>query len=588
MQSKPASAVAPPERRFAAILAADIDGSPIGPGDREDRRVGQEVDGVRSAIRTASGTIFWFAGGALMAEFASAAQALTCAVLIQADSARRMEGASKPVRFRVAVNSGEILAGNRHIGGSAISLAARLQSIAPPGGITLPATLHDQLRHAVAIPATMVNQSDTPHQAEPIAVVAITAEACRAWSNRAAPTPRSSPIRSTVDPRAALAVIPFAGRGDLAPFANATTDGVIRALGGMATWIAVSRAPAGTLHVPTDLHRVGQATGARYVLQGSAEAEANMLRLTVELNEADTGRVLWSDRFDHLRDHQAELRDDAAARIARAAPALLLQREVDRAAMAPADTLTAHDLALRAFAAIMQPERKSFADASRMLRHARQRPGPHASTRFTQVWWHFMAISQGWSPDPAAEAHAAAEVASRMDRNDPAAMALLAFMHSVLHRDHVLASAMLDRVIDTTPCCGLAESLKGLTSSWMGDARTAILHTERADARPVLGIETAWRAHVAAGAHYIAGRYGDAARWGRVSAMHHPGIAANVRILAASLAVLGRLEEAQQAARHLLAIDPDFRIDHWRRRAMLPEDSRETLAQRMRLAGLPA
>ncbi len=522
-----------------------------------------------------------------MAEFANAAQALSCAIMIQAASARRMSGAAKPIRFRMAVNSGEILAGNRHVGGSAISVAARLQRIAPPGGIILPATLHDQLRHAVAIPAATVNQHETPYQAEPIAVVAITADTCQAWSNRTGPMPRSAPIRSMVDPRAALAIIPFAGRGDLASFANAATDSVIRALGGMATWIAVSRVPPGTSHVPTDLRHVGQATGARYVLQGSADAEANMLRLTVELNEADTGRVMWSDRFDHLRDHQVELRDDAAARIARAAPAFLLQRELDRAALVPADMLTAHDLALRAFAAIMQPQRNSFADAALMLRHAQQRPGPHASTRFAQVWWHFMAISQGWSPDPAAEAHAAAEVAGRMDRNDPAAMALLAFMHSVLHRDHVLASAMLDRVIDSTPCCGLAESLKGLTSSWQGDPRTAILHTERADARPALAIESAWRAHVAAGAHYIAGRYGDAARWSRVSAMHHPGLAANARILAASLAVLGRLDEAQQAARQLLAIDPDFRIDHWRRRAMLPEDSRETLAQRMRLAGLP-
>jgi hypothetical protein len=69
--------------------------------------------------------------------------------------------------------------------------------------------------------------------------------------------------------------------------------------------------------------------------------------------------------------------------------------------------------------------------------------------------------------------------------------------------------------------------------------------------------------------------------------MHHPGLAANARVLAASLAVLGRLDEAHQAARQLLAIDPDFRIGAWRARAMLPSDSRDTLAQRLRLAGLP-
>jgi hypothetical protein len=69
--------------------------------------------------------------------------------------------------------------------------------------------------------------------------------------------------------------------------------------------------------------------------------------------------------------------------------------------------------------------------------------------------------------------------------------------------------------------------------------------------------------------------------------MRHPGLAANARVLAASLAVLGRLDEAQQAARQLLAIDPGFRIGVWRQRAMLPPENRDTLAQRLRLAGLP-
>ena len=312
-----------------------------------------------------------------------------------------------------------------------------------------------------------------------------------------------------------------------------------------------------------------------------------MLRLTVELNEAETGRVLWSDRFDHLLGEQAALREDAAARIARAIPPLLLQRELDRSRLAPIDTLTAHNLALWAFAEIMQPERDGFAAAATMLQLAERRPGPHASTRFAQVWWHFMAISQGWCADPATEARAAAEAASRMDRNDPAAMALLAFMHSVRHRDHAVAAAMLDRVIDAAPSCGMAECLKGLSLSWLGDAEAAILHAERAATMPALGPERAWQDHVTAGAHYIAGRYADAARWARVSAMHHPGLAANVRVLAASLAVLGRLDEAQQAARQLLAIDPGFRIGAWRERAMLPPDSRDTLAQRLRLAGLP-
>jgi adenylate cyclase len=588
---KTIAADALPERRLAAILATGVDGYARLMRDDDDeahRRVSLELDHLRAAVQQAAGTIFSFAGEGMMAEFASATEALKCALRIQAASARRMANAAEPIRFRMAVNAGEILAGNRHVGGVAINLAARLQRIAPPGGIALPGGLHDQLRHAVPVPASPMGQPDLHDHTQPVVVVSITQDDCLAWAGNTRTIRKPAPSRLASDPRASLAIVPFRTSGIDEAFAASATDGVIRALGGMVTWLAITRTPAIAAHAPIDLQRVRQTSSACYILHGSAEAKHDTLRLSVELNEAETGRVLWSDRFDHMLGHQAALREDAASRIARAIPPLLLQRELDRSALAPPDTLTAHDLALRAFTAIMQPERETFAAAAVMLRQAELRPGPHASTRFARVLWHFMAISQGWSPDPPAEAKAAAEAAARMDRNDPASMALLAFMHSVLHRDHALASAMLDRVIDAAPFCGLAESLKGLTLSWLGEAQAAIFHAEQAETMPALGPERAWQDHVAAGAHYIAGRYGEAARWARVSAMHHPGLAANARILIASLAVLGRLDEAHQAAQQLLVIDPDFRIGAWRGRAMLPPDSRDTLAQRLRLAGLPA
>jgi adenylate cyclase len=591
VRRKQTRAEAPTERRLAAILAAGIDGYVLLMADDNDkthRRVSQELDHLRAAIQRASGTIFSFAGGGLMAEFASAADAMRCALLVQAESIRRMAGSDDAVCFGMAINAGEIMAGNSHIGGAAISLAAGLQRIAPQGGIALPATLYDQLRHAIPVPADPMGQPDLHDLVESVVVVSISADACLAWTGETRPIRRRTLTPPITDPRASLAIVPFRAAATLEGFAESATNDVIRALGGMATWLAVSRTPATSIRAPIDLHRIRQSCGARYILHGSAEAERDMLRLTMELNEAESGRVLWSDRFDHMLDEHAALREDAASRIARAIPPLLLQRELDRSALAPFGTLSAHDLALRSFTVIMQPERDTFAAAGKMLREAGQRSGPHASTWFALIWWHLMAISQGWSSDPTADASAAANAAGRMDRTDPAAMALLAFMRSVTHRDHGLASAMLDRVIDAAPFCGLAISLRSLTLSWLGQPQAAIFHAEQAETMAALGPERAWRDHVTALAHYGAGRYEDAAGWARVSAMHHPGLAANARVLAASLAVLGRLDDAHQAARQVLAIDPNFSIETWRQRSMLPEEGRDIFAQRLRLAGLPA
>ncbi|MFL5256898.1 MAG: hypothetical protein ACJ8AI_29200 [Rhodopila sp.] len=593
MRGKPTAAEVPPERRLAAILATDIDGYSHLMRDDDDevhRRIGQAMDRLRKAIRLASGSIFSFAGDGLMAEFSSAVDALRCALGIQADAACHMTDAEAPIRFRIAINAGEILVGHRHVGGAAINLAARLEKLAPPGGIALPASLHDQIRHVIPVPITALGQPTLRGVPEPLVVVAIPPDVCERWGGEVRPIRKPLAVRPVVDARAALAVVPFraAGIGDnTVVLAASVTDDVIGRLGGLATWMAIARAQAVTIRAPIDLQRLRQTSDARYVLHGAVEVERRMARLTVELNEAETGLVLWSDRFSRTLDDSAALRDEAAPRIARAIPPLLAQRELDRTAMIDPGALTAHDLALRAYTMLVQPEQATFARAAALLRQAESRAPPHGSARFALATCYLMAISQGWSADPDADIRAAGDAAAGLDHTDSAAMALLAYLHAVLHRDPVLACAMLDRVIGQAPFCGLAWSLKALTLSQMGQGEDAVFHAEQADAMPALGPDFAWRDHIMALAYYIAGRYAEAARRARISAMHHPGLAANVRVLAASLAVLGRLDEAQQAADRVLEIDPAFHIGAWRRRSFLADARREQYAQRLRLAGLP-
>nr|WP_294503170.1 hypothetical protein [uncultured Rhodopila sp.] len=592
MKSKPGTAEAPPERRLAAILAAGVESNsrPMHDGGDDARRaVAQELDRLRRTIRQASGAVVAFSGDGLMAEFSSAVDALKCALGFQAGAGGRIAGAEAPIRLRIAISAGEIMVSDRHVEGAAISLAARLEEIAPAGGIALPGSLHDQIRHAVPVPVAPLGQPRLRGLAEPLLVVAVAADTCLTWNAHRQPVCKPSPVRPVADPRAGVAIVPFRGdaAGEAVQLADSVTDSVIRCLGGLATWMTVTRAPAVTIRAPVDLQRLRQTLHARYILHGSVETERTLIRLTVELNEAATGRVLWSDRLIRPLSQRAVLAGEAPPRIACAIPPLLVQRELDRSALLDAGSLTAHDLALRAYTMILQPDRATFGGAASMLRHAELLAPPRGSARYALVCWHLMAITQGWSADAGAEARAAAEAALGLDPDDPACMALLAHLHSVLHRDHAAAHTMLDRVIGQAPFCGLAWSLKALTLAQMGKGEGAVFHAERAAGMPALGPDLAWRNHVAALASYVAGRYAEAARWARVSAIHFPGLAANARVLAASLAVLGRLDEAQQAAERVLEIDPEFHIGVWRRRSWFTADCREQYAQRLRLAGLP-
>lgn len=203
--------------------------------------------------------------------------------------------------------------------------------------------------------------------------------------------------------------------------------------------------------------------------------------------------------------------------------------------------------------------------------------------RVAQVWWHLIGINQGWAGDLAA----AAAVAAELDVDDPAAAALQAHVKSIVDGDHAAALASLDRVLEAAPRCAIAGCFRALALGWLGDAAAAAVHAERAAAMPALGPEQAWLDHVTALSHYLAGHYEDAVRWARRSAGHYPGLAANLRVLAASLAVLGRLDEAQKAAAQVLLVDPAFRIRAWQERSPLAGEPGAAMAQRLRLAGLP-
>jgi adenylate cyclase len=380
--------------------------------------------------------------------------------------------------------------------------------------------------------------------------------------------------RTRTEVRVSLAVVPVQEGGDL-------LGPAVRVFAGLSTWIAVSRVTAGPTQTPADLQRI--AGGARYVLHGWTERERGRMRLTLELNETESGRVLWSDRLDRPVTEREALREDAAVRIGQAIGPVLLRRELDRTALEAPDALTAQDLALRAFDAIMQPRRGEFLAAAGALARAEATGGDLAGTRFAMVWWHLMAISQGWGGNLA---HAAA-LAGQLDGGDPAAAALRIYVDAVQPQGYAAAKAGLDLVLDNASLCGVAGCLKALTMCWLGDAHGAIGYAEQACEVPALGPERAWREHVTALAYYVAGRYDDAVRWARLSAARHPVLAANVRVLAAGLAVLGRLDEAQHVATQVLVIDPAFRISTWRERSLLPGDCLNATVQRLRLAGLP-
>jgi adenylate cyclase len=594
------------ERRLAAILGADIMGySALMERNEEEthHRVGTELDRFRREIERSHGRIFSFAGDGLMAEFPSAVEALKCSLRVQADSTRRNAGLppDEQIRFRIGLNSGELVLQKGRTGGTAVNIAARLEQIAEAGGVCLSGAVFEQVRRIVSASYEVLGEQRLKNIKDPIPVYAIRAAACSAWTGMPAlprltrsALPDTGPAETAVEYRPSLAVLPFRtlqkDQSD-AYFAEGMVDDIIRALGGLKDLVVIARSSTQTFAgAPLDLRRVGYDLDVQYVVHGSVRRSGTMLRIAVELSEAQSGQVIWADRFDGEITDLFELQDRIAIRVATAVAPHLRERELSRALRKHPASMTAYDLTLRALDQLSRMDRSALERARELLEQAIEVDPDYAPAYSRLASLHLRWVAQGWSEDEIADRKTAASnarLAIERDRNDAVALAIYGHIQSYLLKDYSIATDYLDRAMAVGPSCALAWGYRSLTCGYLGDYPTAVTQAERAVRLSPLGPDAFWFEHFLSQAYYLSGRYEEAVAWARMSDAHNSSNSANLRCLIASLVALNEVDEARQVGRRLLQLVPTLRLTTFRARTPLPGAVRDEFAERLKHAGLP-
>jgi adenylate cyclase len=590
------------QRRLAAIMGADIVGYSLLMARAEEdthRRVGTELDRMIREIEKSHGRIFSFGGDGLMAEFPSAVEALKCGIRIQADTGKRNARLPPDQRilFRIGINSGEVVVQLDRTGGDAVNIAARLEGIAEPGGIALSEAVYQQVHRVVAAAYAFLGEQRLKNIRNPVAVHMIPAAECSAWAGMPA-LPRLTPGASTpglaTDYRASLAVLPFRtqqkDQSD-AYFAEGMVDDIIRALGSLKDLLVIARSSMQPFAgAPLDLRRVGHDLDVRYVLHGSVRRGPDTLRIAVELSEAQTGTIVWVDRFDGAMTDLFDLQDRIAMRVATSIAPHLRERELSRALRKHPENMTAYDLTLRALNLHYRMERVALDEAQTLLLAAIKHD-PNYAPAYTQfAFLQMTRLGQGWAEDPQAEAEAAgraAHAAIQRDRNDALALAYYGQYQSFVLRDFRAAQETHNRALIAEPNCAWAWSLSSLPLAYLGDVATAVTRAERAVRLSPLGPEAYWHEHFLSLALYVSGRYDEAVAWGRLSAAHASANSSNLRILAASLVANGEPEAAREIATQLMQLVPNFNLRDFQRRTHFRGDTALMHISRLRQAGLP-
>jgi TolB-like protein/class 3 adenylate cyclase len=443
------------QRRLAAILAADIAGysrlmHEDEPATVRDLKAHQSV--ILPLIGRHGGRIIDTAGDGIMAEFPSVIGATECAVEIQTVMAERnlQVPESRRMRFRIGINLGDVIHDETRIYGDGINIAARLEALAPPGGVLISHTVYDQVRGKLPLTFEDVGERQVKNIEQPVRmyqlhVLGASSEAVAALVRRPAPTDRrrwivwvlaaflvlfaaggawwmgspvfrSQPADRTEAPRLSIVVLPFSnlsGDPNQEYFADGITEDLTSDLSRIAGSFVISRNTAFTFKgKAVDARQIGRELGVRYVLEGSVRRTGGTVRVNAQLIDAGTGAHLWVEQMD-VDQSTLALQDNfgIANRLARMLSVELVNVEGRRATRADPDAV---DLTMRGWSVLNGGPNKEDVQRSVGLFEDALRIDPENSQARVGLAQALTVVYRNrWDPEPARVLARADEAATR-------------------------------------------------------------------------------------------------------------------------------------------------------------------------------
>jgi len=472
-------------RRLAAILAADVAGY--------SRLMGADEEGtheqlkahfrelVNPKIAEHRGRTVKNSGDGLLAEFPSVMDAVRCAVEIQRGMSEREPEVpeERRIRFRIGVNLGDVIVEEHDIFGDGVNVAARLEGLAEPGGICVSRVVRDQVRDRLDYTFEDLGELQVKNIARPV----------RVYRVRDRGTHLEQPASTSLHPpplpdKPSIAVLPFqniSGDAEQDYFVDGMVEEIITALSRIRWLFVIARNSSFTYKgQAVDVKQVGRELGVRYVLEGSVRKAGGRVRITGQLNDAETGAHLWADRFDGSLEDVFELQDKVASSVAGVIEPALQAAETARSTGRPTTDLTAYDLYLRAYSMFMSSARQ-IPDALRLIERAIERdPGYGPALAWAAVCC-FRLInddrSEHWESDRLKGtdfARRALEVAS----DDPGILANAALALAYFGENIGAMIALVEHALARNPNYARGWHISGLLRIWAGQPDIAIEHLE--------------------------------------------------------------------------------------------------------------
>jgi adenylate cyclase len=457
------------KRRLAAILAADVVGfSALMERNEEGTyaRVGnlrREV--IEPRLYEHQGRLIKTTGDGFLAEFASPIAAVRCALAIQSDLTRGADA----LRLRIGLNLGDvIIEEGGDVYGEGVNVAARLESLAEPGGILISGKIHNEVEGKVEATFEDRGEQQVKNISKPVRIYAVRPAGAAITSPEAVSAVGSLKTLQLPD-KPSIAVLPFqnmSGDPEQEYFADGMVEDIITALSRFRSLFVIARNSSFTYKgKAVDIKQVGRELGVRYVLEGSVRKAGTRVRITGQLIEAATDRHIWADKFDGPIEDVFGLQDQVTMNVVGLIAPKLEQAEIERARQKPTESLDSYDLYLRGMALTYK---RSYREALELFRKAFEEDPDYAAAYAMSAWTSLSQQATGGIPlteEMTAEAVRLANIASKQANEDAFTLARSGHVLTYLGHEYDRGASMVEEAIALNPNLAVAWYSRGLSHS---------------------------------------------------------------------------------------------------------------------------
>ena len=504
-----------------------------------------------------AGRIFGGAGDSVVAEFASAVQAVRAAVAIQRALDRHNADLASDRRmdFRIGVNLGDVIVDGENLFGDGVNIAARLEGVAEPRGICISGAIRDQIEGKLNFPLIAMGQRSLKNISRPVSVYSVD------WQLQHPAATGVLGGNLSLPDKPSIAVLPFSnmsGDPEQEYFADGITQDIITALSHHRWFFVIAGASSfGYKGRAIHVKQVACELGVRYVLEGSVRKAGQRLRVTGQLIEAETGNHLWAERFDRDLADIFTIQDEITQSVVSAIEPEMLLIEGKRALHKSVGNLDAFDCCMRAMWHFSQLAPEQHGRAIALLRQAIRLDPNFAQAHMALGRTLASRVLYGWSNDTESdmsESYQAAARAVALDDRDPYSHYAFCWA-SLLRHMHGQALAEAQRSIDLNPNFALGFFALGVVRVYIGhfrEALDALLRSLRLNPNdPQVGSVF----YFLGLAHYHQENYEEAIHYCQL-AVRPRRFYVGLRTLLASLGQLGRREETRSLLDEFNSLQP--------------------------------